>query len=236
MADEMRLPEELAAFEALLAARTLPASRLDRDQVMYRAGWAACEAQASPPPSKGWEQPSTGNPQLPERRAVVTCEAMRGGIPSRRRTFAWSCASAALAAALAVAVTLGLSQAERKEIAEVELTGGETPRLAVDASAASATTIDDRTDGSSMPSLLNNLDRLLDASAYGRRPTLAGPWLAMQRLDLRQIDDRHAHVANDVEATPATSTIRNLQQELLPAASAPRVVWPWERTTSGDSI
>jgi len=33
-----------------------------------------------PPPLKGWEQPSTGNPKLPERRAVVTCEAMRGGI------------------------------------------------------------------------------------------------------------------------------------------------------------
>jgi hypothetical protein len=35
----------------------------------------------NPTPSKGWEQPSTGNPQLPERRAVATCEAMRGGNP-----------------------------------------------------------------------------------------------------------------------------------------------------------
>ncbi len=41
MSDELRLPDELAACEARLAARLLPASGIDRDQLMYRAGWAA---------------------------------------------------------------------------------------------------------------------------------------------------------------------------------------------------
>ena len=51
--DEPRLPDELAAFEAALAARALPAPRIDRDQLMYRAGWAACEAQWQPRPLAG---------------------------------------------------------------------------------------------------------------------------------------------------------------------------------------
>ncbi len=41
MSDELRLPEKLAACEALLAAKPLAATGIDRDQLLYRAGWAA---------------------------------------------------------------------------------------------------------------------------------------------------------------------------------------------------
>jgi GH43 family beta-xylosidase len=40
----------------------------------------SAELVSDPPPSKGWEQPSTGDPKSPERRAVVPREAIRGGI------------------------------------------------------------------------------------------------------------------------------------------------------------
>jgi hypothetical protein len=234
MADEMRLPEELAAFEALLAARALPASRLDRDQVMYQAGWTAREAQFQPRALPG------GRHALPEEVAVARDypRAEPGARGMLRRTMAWSCASAALAASLAVAVTLGWSSAEQSEIAEAERAGGETPRLAADE--VSGTTIaQDASDRSvTTPSLLSELDRFLAADAHGTRPTLTGPWFALHRLDRPAPDSRSDQIAADAEATPATpKTIRDLQQELLPAASAPpRVVWPWERTPSGDSI
>src|SRR5690606_26157913 len=141
MADEMRLPEELAAFEALLAARALPASRLDRDQVMYRAGWAACEAEFYPPPSK---------------------ERARGGISDRRQTVGWSGVSAALAASIAVAVTLGWVRMEQSEVADAERAGAETPRLATDDVAATVAADEVRDRNTAAPSLLNNLDRYID--------------------------------------------------------------------------
>ncbi|WP_172991772.1 hypothetical protein [Lacipirellula parvula] len=213
----MRLPEELAAFEALLAARALPVSRLDRDQVLYRAGWAACEAQHCSPPLQG---------------------GGRGGIPDRRHIAAWSCASAAMAASLAVAVTLGWPSAKQSKVSEPERAGGETPRLAVYEAPATAVAQDASDRSVTTPSLLSELDRFLAADARNARPTLAGPWFALRRLDRPASASHNDQIAVDAEPTPATpKTIRNLQQELLPAAPAPpRVVWPWERTPSGDSI
>jgi hypothetical protein len=41
---DQSLPPELAAFEARLAALAPQAGGLDRDELMYRAGWAAAEA------------------------------------------------------------------------------------------------------------------------------------------------------------------------------------------------
>ncbi|WP_428307497.1 hypothetical protein [Lacipirellula sp.] len=234
MADEMRLPEELAAFEALLAARSLPASRLDRDQVMYRAGWAACEAQLQPRALPG------GRHALPEEVAVAKGypRAEPGGTRELRHTVAWSCASAALAATLAVAVTLGWLRLEQSELAEAEHAGGETPRLAADPSAATAVAQATGDRNVTTPSLLSELDRFLAADARNARPTLAGPWFALHRLDRSAPASHNDQIAGDAEATPsAPKTIRDLQQELLPADPAPpRVVWPWERTPSGDSI
>jgi hypothetical protein len=84
MSDELRLPDDLAACEAQLAALTLTATGIDRDQLMFRAGWAACEARLS------------------NRAAGVE------HMPRRNRTLiaAWSLTSAATAAALAVALAL----------------------------------------------------------------------------------------------------------------------------------
>lgn len=41
MSDELRLPDELAAIEARLGALPLAASGVDRDRLLYDAGWAA---------------------------------------------------------------------------------------------------------------------------------------------------------------------------------------------------
>lgn len=232
--DDLRLPDELAALEALLAAKPLAAAGIDRDQLMYRAGWAACEAALMQPrPSAGGRVASlemaTGSRGYPR--------AEPGAAGERRRSATWSLGSAALAASLAVAATLGWVGSV-KRLDQPGRAGGETPRLATDESAATALVSNERIQNSTTPSLLNDLDRLIDADSHGRRPTFAGPWLALHRLDQQQLDARHEYVAADAEATPAApKTIRDLQQELLPTApTPPRVVWPWERSTSGDSI
>jgi hypothetical protein len=89
MPDELKLPADLAPCEARLAAHPLPPASLNRDELLYRAGWAAAEAarsRATPLPSEG-------------------------RVPSRKRDVAlWSCASAALAASLAVALTLTMTR------------------------------------------------------------------------------------------------------------------------------
>jgi hypothetical protein len=81
MSDELRLPDDLAACEARLAAIVPPATGIDRDQLMYRAGWAAGAETA--------------------RLARVNARRVEGGVIA-----AWSLTSAALAASLAVMATL----------------------------------------------------------------------------------------------------------------------------------
>jgi hypothetical protein len=125
MPDELKLPADLAACEARLAAHPLPPTPHNRDELLYRAGWAAAEAarsRATPLPSDG--------------RA-----------PARKRDVAlWSTTSAALAASLAVAVTLAMTRqivapavvppaGLRPPLAEIAATASEelpsqrTPRL-----------------------------------------------------------------------------------------------------------
>jgi hypothetical protein len=88
--EELRLPEELAALEALLAAKPLAAAGIDRDQLMYRAGWAACEAALMQPrPSAG------GRFEVPETsagtRSYPPAEpgAARGTIPFALARLYW---------------------------------------------------------------------------------------------------------------------------------------------------
>ena len=90
---DTRLPEELARCESILAGMSLPRSRVQRDELMYRAGWAAAEGDANCPSLQGAErkQYSRGT----------------GG----RSTFAWAIASAAIAASLTAAITLWLEPA-----------------------------------------------------------------------------------------------------------------------------
>jgi len=87
MSDELRLPDDLAACEARLAAHPLEAPRLSRDELLYRTGWAAAEAE----------------------RLRKTPGALIH-VPAGRRIASWSLASAALAASLAVVVTLNAVQ------------------------------------------------------------------------------------------------------------------------------
>lgn len=85
--DDLRLPDELAACEAQLASEPLAAPRLSRDEVLYRAGWAARDAELAA--------------AVAQSKPVI---GYRG-----RAVAVWSACSAALAASLAVAVTLGLA-------------------------------------------------------------------------------------------------------------------------------
>ncbi|HYO25221.1 MAG TPA: hypothetical protein VEQ85_09740 [Lacipirellulaceae bacterium] len=88
-AGELRLSDELAACEARLAAHAPPRLPLDRDELMYRAGWAAAEARAA-----GLATAAA----LPAPRAE-----------SRRTILAWSTTSGLAAAALAVVATLAVT-------------------------------------------------------------------------------------------------------------------------------
>lgn len=107
MPDELKLPADLAACEARLAASALPAPPLNRDELMYRAGWAAAVAVRS----RETLQPSKPQP------------------PARKRDVAfWSATSAALAASLAVAVTLAMTR--RDETPTSAPAAGSRPPLA----------------------------------------------------------------------------------------------------------
>ena len=96
MSDELRLPDELAATEARLAAMSLAPSGINRDELMYRAGWAACEASRwglAPSPS-------------PARAS------------DRIRLAASSLSSAAIAASMAIAATLTWQANGRTQLAD----------------------------------------------------------------------------------------------------------------------
>ena len=55
MSDEYDLPSELANFEAQLRQEPLPATGIDRDRLMYQAGWAAAESVQQ----RNWLWPAT---------------------------------------------------------------------------------------------------------------------------------------------------------------------------------
>jgi hypothetical protein len=77
---EFRLPADLAECELRLARLVLPQSSVDRDQLLYEAGWEAALAQRAP--------------------------ANRRSSGASRRTVAWSLASGVVAASLAAVITL----------------------------------------------------------------------------------------------------------------------------------
>lgn len=212
--EELRLPEELAALEALLAAKPLAATGIDRDQLMYRAGWAACEAQVSSPALQG---------------------GAREGILDRRRIATWSFASASLAAAIAVTATLGWVDAAKR--GEAERAGGETPRLAEGGGLPQ--TLTEVKSLTSRDVSAAEVDRLL--SGRDDRLMFAGPWFAMKQRGLDRATSGNAVRADRVTTTdlapPSAKTARELWNELNPKETAtPSPVWPWSRPFSGDSI
>ncbi len=84
---DTQLPDDMARCESLLARRSLPQPRLKRDELLYRAGWAAAEVHGQP------HSASDGS-------------AGRG--TAIRTALAWSALSAAVAASVAVAITVRL--------------------------------------------------------------------------------------------------------------------------------
>lgn len=234
MSDELKLPEELAAFEALLAAKPLAAAGVDRDELMYRAGWAACQtADLQPRVLPG------GRLEVAEGPSVVRDyhPAEPGAARARRQAVGWSAASAALAASVAVAAMLGWEVWRARN--QAEDAGGGTPRLAAAVEAPSTDEIqgnDDRPHGDGFA--LHDVDRL--AGLSGREPgvALTGPWLAMQRRQTStRPNDRVEEVAVNGEAPAAPKTARELREELLPHESTPRAsLWPWQSRSNGESI
>jgi hypothetical protein len=85
MSDELRLSDELAACEARLAAHSLASSRIQRDELLYQAGWAACAAASN------------------QKTLSISSK-----IATQRTLAGWCAASAAIAATLAVAATMAL--------------------------------------------------------------------------------------------------------------------------------
>lgn len=233
--DEPRLPDELAALEALLAAKPLAAVRIDRDQLMYRAGWAACEAAIGQPrPSAG------GRPEVRPRPAVMETypPAEPGAAWERRRTVAWSLGSAALAASIAVMATLGW-QGVASRVDEARDAGGETPRLAVEEGLPQ--TIAEVKSLTSRDVSVAEIDRLLNASGRNDRLSLAGPWFAMKQRGLGEMANDSDVRADEAAATdfepPTAKTARELWKELNPnKTTTPTPVWPWRQPNSGDSI
>ena len=118
MSDELRLPDDLAACEARLAAQSLPASTINRDELMYRAGWAA-----------GVEATRLAAANSPPLKVRA-----RGGV----RIAVASLTSAAAAASLAVWVTLAWQGPDVAQVAGVAPRPDAEARSIVEASQPSS--------------------------------------------------------------------------------------------------
>ena len=118
---ELRLPDELARCESMLSSLSLPPSRVQRDDLMYRAGWAAAEAGLPVSAPQGMEQASSAR------------------CTYRRRTLAWSLTSAVLAASLAVAITANFpGSAAMPQAVIPETRSSDRPEMSVEAAPPSA--------------------------------------------------------------------------------------------------
>jgi hypothetical protein len=227
MSDELRLPDDLAACEARLAARSPTPTQIDRDQLMYQAGWAACESQfigASFPVAKLGDGP--------RRRGTG------GGIIA-----AWSFASAALAASLAVALTLHLQQTPPANGVGAQVNQVVSQAKRADFSQAAPQASDDATlakfaafftDGGQLPQSL--IDRQRASAVFAPRTA----WLASREASPRAFEVTPASAASDDTVLPPSKTISQLLNEFLPPAKrAPRqstLFWPWKPASHGDTI
>jgi hypothetical protein len=196
MSDELRLPDDLAACEARLAALPLARSRVDRDQLIYRAGWAAAEA-------------ARGTVQVADAR----------GATKRRSIAVWSAGSAALAASLAVTATLALQPRITAPSGQLVVdaqpvltqTGdNETPSVATHNAA-------DRR-------LLAQLDALASGRPDAREPLSSLGFLgALGDRDRAKWDHPVLFLTNvprseDSDPSPEPMTARGLLEEYLPRA------------------
>jgi hypothetical protein len=211
MSDELRLPDDLAALEARLAAQSLPASGLSRDELMYRAGWAACEARS---------------------QRVVLTHTNPSQLDSAR-IGAWSLASAALAASLAVAATLHWRSPRGAELANDKV-------APVQASFVAATpTAPQSTAPIQVSSVADYLALVSNPDARG----FVTPLLAFHRRQLRFTWPESAVdsvAAGSNGASPKTAS--QLREEFLPPPAPSSdgghlpIVWPWSMAATGESI
>jgi hypothetical protein len=200
MSDELRLPDDLAACEARLAAQSLPAAAINRDELMYRAGWAACEARL------------TGS-----SRGAVRLASGGGGIIA-----AWSLASAATAAALALALSLQWRPAGQLEVAA----GKADARVQVSKDAVEAKP-------------LSLAQREVELAALpASRPGIGIGLLSLRRQALNSAWEQPANVVTaNGGGLPAAKTARELMQEMLPGEPVRSTrMWPWVSTPRGESI
>jgi hypothetical protein len=201
MSDELRLPDDLAACEARLAAEALPATGIDRDQLLYRAGWSACEARFVALNST----PSKGGP--------------RGGIVA-----AWSATSAAIAASVAVVLTLQWPSIADRDLAS-------KPR---EAQSAVSTEIINPAAAKSAPAAFPYA-----STAIPNRPRFPAGLLALRRQTLTNAWLEPTSIAStngDPSPTPA-KTARELMNEYLPKNSGRlNGLWLWGAAPEGDSI
>lgn len=210
MSEEMKLPDELAAYEAQLAALPLAAPQIDRDALMYQAGYAAA---VTSPPSKVAEGPW--------RRGA------RGGIPWRNNL-----SLAALAASVAIAATLALTQPNQPPSvtspSSVTLSHSDIREVESDPSADLVVT------AFNPPSRVASLPQL--AILDPDRNVWPSPLTIRQRLTSHFVA---ATAASDEPAAPAEpTTVRRLLNDLAPRDDAdsqptPNSVWPWS-TFLGD--
>ena len=222
MSDELRLPDDLAACEARLAAQPLPASRLDRDDVMYRAGWAACEAQ--------WL-----GANVPAAKTPTT----------RGQTAGWSLASAALAASVAVVATLQLQDGagpNRMPLATAAQT--KTLEQPADNRAASL-----RQDGASNAPVLASLAMLKQAPGVEANPAISllnARDLAISQSSSDRLLLQVSLTRTRAAAAPnmAAKTARQLLNEYLPdsdpagseSKSSRPLQWLWNLSAPGETI
>jgi hypothetical protein len=197
--DELRLPEELAAYEARLAALPLAASRLNRDELLYQAGWAAAQTKLSSVAAPRVQRESKG-----------------------RQVAAWSLGSAALAASLAVAATWAIvaghapqavveAERLRPPLASVaDATGGEAPQPLEAASVPR----DERGELA-----LANLEEMLRWNQATPSASLLAAIRRSQTLRWDQPIFVSTASRAAAESRAAPPTMRALRDELLPAAS-----------------
>jgi hypothetical protein len=197
MSDELRLPDRLAACEAELAAQPLPASTINRDELLYRAGWAAAEAEFSSgalvPASTAWS-----------KRGIVAT---------------WSAASAALAASIAVAVTLSLVAPREQSIAIRTLNA--PPRAAILEDRPHTEPAGQRTEQRVVvDALLARLDALTSGTTavWDSAPN-ASIWAWTRKPDLGPWDQPilvTSAVTSPAPAGVSSTTARELLDQMLP--------------------
>lgn len=243
MSDELRLPDDLAAMEARLAAHAPPASGLNRDELIYRAGWAACQAQrftSDSPPSKGGVRggiPDAAMTTNASGGTALSLPPLTQPLPSgeRGRIAAWSCASAALAASIAVAMTLLIQPSEPPQLAVRVV--APAPATLADAPATDSPSAN-QPDAARVAAYLAVID---DA---GRRPSSEPLFAAsmLKRSASRPSSPAGSAVVVD-EPAPSPKTARELQQELLPSghrssspAAQSALGWPWNSHLWGETI